>query len=137
MSALRDSKPRNEKKMRKLLAVLILAGCTSAQADSPTIIPLSQTSMSYAQANTRQMLRSAEATTDFLDNFRSSYTGFKWLTAQQAVDWGYLWCNELAVGKSLEEVFDLIQHSTNSEEEEQMMKAVATMASFDLCPISN
>lgn len=121
--------------MKRLLALILLAGCSVGTQQSETALqPLPTTGLSNRTRPTI-VIKSDKASIDrFINNFNSTFTDFKWLSNEQILEWGYFWCVAQADGFSLEEIVDQIDTNFNSQEERRIMKYVSISASLDLCP---
>ena len=121
--------------MKKLLALLLLASCSSTSALSvDELQPFPTTGLRQTPAPIISINDDAESLERFARNFYLNYAGFKSFTKAEIIEWGIYWCQLMQDGQKVEDIMREIRVYFSTSEQVDMMLAIFTNARFDLCP---
>lgn len=121
--------------MKKLLALLLLASCSSTSTLSvDELQPLPTTGLRQTPAPIISINDDAESLERFVSNFYRNYTGFKAFTKAEIIEWGIYWCQLMQDGQKVKDIMREIRVYFSTSEQVDMMLAIFTNARFDLCP---
>lgn len=121
--------------LKRLLPIVLLAGCAvSGQQGESELAPLPTTGKGTNYAIPPATKTDSTSVDVFLKNFYRNYTGFKSLTEDEIIQWGFFWCEAHRNGMSIEEITERLDDTATSENEVSMMQSIVVNAFLDLCP---
>lgn len=117
--------------MKRILPILLLAGCATTTAQPQELIPLATTGITQTTA---VFVPKAEREEAFLSNLETNYPYPNPYSPEDTVTYGWLWCQAYDDGMTTKDISDRIELGSNTQQEMDLQKAIVTNAFLDLCP---
>ena len=117
--------------MKRLLPLLLVAGCSATTTAQEPLIPLATTGIA-TETTLNIPKQTREAT--FLRNFTKNYPYPNPYSDVETVGFGWLWCQAHEDGMTTTDISDRIELGSNTQQEMDLQKAIVVNAFLDLCP---
>jgi len=117
--------------MKRILPILLLAGCAATTEQPSELTPLATTGITQTTA---VILPKAEREQMFLSNLTTNYPYPIPYSEEETVTFGWLWCQAYDDGMTTKDISDRIELGSNTQEEMDLQKAIVVNAFLDLCP---
>lgn len=117
--------------MKRILPILLLAGCASTQAQPQELVPLATTGITQT---TTVLAPTAQREQQFMMNLRTNYPYPIPYSDEDTITYGWLWCQAYDDGMTTKDISDRIELGSNTQQEMDLQKAIVVNAFLDLCP---